>query len=218
MSAAIFYLDESGDLGWTFTAPYRKGGSSRYLTIATLVCPLDQKQFTKRLIVKLYKKFKWDIREEKKWADTTPSERQYFAQAAKKLIDYHTAIKLFTITVAKENVEEHIRKDSNKLYNYMISLSIVDEMAKYDNVIFMPDERAIKVKSGNSLHDYLDINLTFEKKVQTVLKTQPCNSACSKNVQFADMLAGLVQNHYEDHNNACWRILCPNINIKRLFF
>lgn len=30
------YLDESGDLGWKFDAPYRSGGSSRYLTIAAI--------------------------------------------------------------------------------------------------------------------------------------------------------------------------------------
>jgi hypothetical protein len=33
------YLDESGDLGWTLDKPYQAGGSSRYLTIATLIIP-----------------------------------------------------------------------------------------------------------------------------------------------------------------------------------
>lgn len=218
MSSAIFYLDESGDLGWKFGAPYRKGGSSRYLTIATLVCPQDKKHFPRRLIVNLYKRLHWNGKQEKKWSDMTPPEREYFAKAAKKLVSSQADIKLFSITVAKEKVDDHIRIDGNKLYNYMIGLSLIDEMAKYDNVLFMPDERAIKVKSGNSLHDYLGINLTFEKKVKTVLRTQPCNSACNKNIQFADMLAGLVQNHYEDCNNNYWKSLYPHIIIKRLFF
>jgi hypothetical protein len=216
--AAIFYLDESGDLGWNFTAPYRKGGSSRYLTIATLVCPSNKRHFTQRVIIDLYSKFKWDINVEKKWSEMIPRERYCFAQFAEKLISNHTEIKLFSITVAKEKVETHIKEDSNKLYNYMINLSVIDEMAKYDNVILIPDERAIRVKSGNSLHDYLGINLAFEKKVKTILKTQPCNSAYSKNIQFTDMLAGLVQNHYEDSNHSYWKILYPYVTIKRLFF
>jgi hypothetical protein len=218
VSSAIFYLDESGDLGWNFTAPYRNGGSSRYLTIATLVCPQDKKQYPKRLIIKLYEKFNWNIQKEKKWADMIPVERECFAQVAQKLMINQLDIKLFAITVVKEKVGEHIRVDSNKLYNYMIGLSLIDEMARYDNVVLVPDERGIKVKSGNSLHDYLGINLAFEKKVKTMLTTSPCNSALSKSVQFADMLAGLVQNHYEDANNRYWQILHPHITIKRLFF
>lgn len=53
-----------------------------------------------------------------------------------------------------------MRRDSNKLYNYMIGLSLLDEMINYENVVLIPDPRTIKVKSGNSLHDYLDINIS----------------------------------------------------------
>jgi hypothetical protein len=30
--ALLIYLDESGDLGWSFDAPFRRDGSSRNLT------------------------------------------------------------------------------------------------------------------------------------------------------------------------------------------
>jgi len=218
MSSAIFYVDESGDLGWKFTAPYRKGGSSRYLTIATLVCPSTKKHLPKRLITKLYNKCEWKTDEEKKWSDMTPEERKIFAGYARKLLADHQDIKVLSITVAKENVLDRIRKDSNKLYNYMINLSLIDEMSKYKTVILIPDERALKVRSGNSLHDYLGINLAFEKKVDTVLQTTPCDSSCSKNLQFTDMIAGLIQNHYEDHNSECLHILQKHISPKRLYF
>lgn len=46
--AIIIYLDESGDLGFNFSAPFRTGGSSRFLTIGALsvdpeksTCPGD---------------------------------------------------------------------------------------------------------------------------------------------------------------------------------
>lgn len=218
MSSAVFYVDESGDLGWNFEAPYRRGGSSRHLTIATLVCPSEEKHFPKRLITKLYKKFKWPPKVEKKYSDMTSGERICFARYAHEMLMAHPRIKLMSITVAKRNVAEHIRRDSNKLYNYMINLSLIDEMCKYDSVVLVPDLRTIKVKSGNSLHDYLGINLAFEKKVTTDLQTQPCDSACTKNIQFADMLAGLVQSYYEDSNDSCWRILQGDISSKKLFF
>jgi hypothetical protein len=44
------YLDESGDLGWKFDKPYRDGGSSRYLTIATLIIPQNLSHLPKRII------------------------------------------------------------------------------------------------------------------------------------------------------------------------
>jgi hypothetical protein len=218
MPSAIFYVDESGDLGWKFDAPYRKGGSSRYLTVATLVCPPNKKHLPKRLITDIYKKFKWDPSIEKKWSSMIIKEKEAFAKEAKLLVNKHSEIKLLSITVFKEKVMDHIRKDSNKLYNYMINLSLIDEMAKYDDVCLIPDPRSIKVESGNSLHDYLGINLAFEKKVSTSLRTLPCNSACSKNVQFVDMLAGLVQGHYEDSNSRYWNTLQGDVASKKLYF
>jgi uncharacterized protein DUF3800 len=63
--SSIIYLDESGDLGWNFTAPYRYGGSSRYLTIAALCVPSGKKHIPKRAIRELYDKFKWPTSVEK---------------------------------------------------------------------------------------------------------------------------------------------------------
>ena len=215
----IIYLDESGDLGWKFDAPYRRGGSSRHITIASLVTSPDKKHLPKRLIKKLYTKFKWPTNIEKKWADMTLDERVWFAQKANELRNNNPSdIRYVSITVKKENVQDHIRSDANKLYNYMIGLSLLDEMRQHEKVTFIPDPRSIKVESGNSLHDYLQTQLWFELKVKTVLETQPCDSATSRNVQFSDMLSGIVQGHFEDGNSQPWAELRTNISYKTLFF
>lgn len=215
----IIYLDESGDLGWTFTAPYRAGGSSRHITIASLAVSNEKKHLPKRLIKKLYEKFKWPTDIEKKWADMSTDERVWFARKAKELQAQHPAdIHYISITVKKENVQAHIRTDPNKLYNFMISLSLLNEMSKHSEVIFVPDPRSIKVESGNSLHDYLQTQLWFEKQTTTKLITQPSDSASSRNVQFADMLSGVVQGHFEDGNSHPWAELRNSISYKTLFF
>lgn len=215
----IIYLDESGDLGWTFTAPYRRGGSSRYLTIASLVVSPAKKHLPKRLIQKLYKKFNWHANVEKKWADMSLNERIWFAKQAHNLqASNPNDIRYLSITVKKENVQPHIRSDANKLYNYMIGLSLLNEMSKHPSVIFVPDPRSIKVESGNSLHDYLQTQLWFEKQVATTLITTPCDSASSKNVQFSDMLSGIVQGHFEDGNSKPWSEIRSTISYKTLFF
>lgn len=215
----IIFLDESGDLGWTFEAPYRAGGSSRHLTVASLAVSSNKKHLPKRLVRNLYKKYRWPTNEEKKWADMKLPERIEFATRAKALLDRNPEdIRYHSITVKKPNVQQHIQRDANKLYNYMIGLSLLDEMSKHQEVIFIPDPRSIKVESGNSLHDYLQTQLWFEKQASTVILTQPCDSSSSLNVQFADMLSGVVQGHFEDGNSQPWKILSSKVSYKSLFF
>jgi hypothetical protein len=131
------YLDESGDLGWTFSAPYRQGGSSRFLTIAALVTPLEKKHLPERVIRGLYTDRKWSTTKEKKWSDMSGSARDDFVTRAAKLRQQHTDIGYFAMVVNKQNVAAHIRQDPNLLYNYMIKLLLVREMAKHGEVLLV---------------------------------------------------------------------------------
>lgn len=214
----IIYLDESGDLGWKFDAPYREGGSSRYLTIGAICCPPEKKHLPKRLIKDLYRRFKWPTREEIKWNDMSHGQRTEFALQAKKLCESNPDICLHGIIVQKKNVMAHIRQDGNKLYNYMIKLSLLDRMAQHDVVNMLPDSRSIKVASGNSLHDYLQIELWFTKKASTNLVTNQTTSKDCLGIQFADMLAGLIQSRYEDNESSSFQILAGKIHFSHLFF
>ena len=156
---------------------------------------------------------------EKKWSEMSLIERTWFAKKANELKIQHQAdIKYISITVKKENVQNHIRSDANKLYNYMIGLSLLQEMSCHEKVTFVPDPRSIKTKSGNSLHDYLQTQLWFEKEASTILTTKPCDSASSLNLQFSDMLSGIVQGHFEDNNSKPWEKLRTNISYIPLFF
>lgn len=216
--SSIIYVDESGDLGWSFGAPYRLGGSSRYLTVAVVCVPSSKKHIPKRVIRNLYTKFKWPTGVEKKWKDMGPTERAAFATAAQKMCDDHPDIHLHAITVKKERVEEHVRADENKLYNYMIRLCVLDCMATQDAVTMIPDPRSMKVESGRSLHDYLQIELWFTRHVKTKLSTCPMDSKSCKGIQFADMLAGLVQQRFEDRYFEHIRICIRRLKLKKLFF
>jgi len=216
--SSIIHADESGDLGWTFTAPYRQGGSSRYLTIGASCVPVGKKHIPKRVIKDLYSTFNWNVSIEKKWHQMTSQERAAFAAAVLKMCNQHPDIHIHGITVKKQNVEPHIRQDENKLYNYMIRLCVLDCMAVEDTVVFIPDARSIKVQSGNSLHDYLQTELWFTKKVKTKLTTTPLDSKNCRGVQFADMLAGLIQQRFEDKYFGHIKVCIRRLRLKRLFF
>lgn len=102
------------------------------------------------------------------------------------------------MTVKKEKVETHIRTDGNKIYNYMVKLLLGDDIAKLPGVHIFPDERSIKVESGNSLADYLAMDQWFERKTKVQLELTPVSSAAVHNIRIADAIAHIVFSQYED--------------------
>jgi hypothetical protein len=212
----IVLLDESGDLGWCFSSPYRQGGSSRYLSMTMMFLPKEYKEQPKDIIRFLYKKFGWT--KEKKASDVTLNQKIIFSTKAAELLRNNKEIKIDVITVKKENVEEHIRTDSNKLYNYMVSLVVPEYVTTYEKVDFIPDERSIKVKSGNSLADYLQVKLWFDCKCKTILINKPTVSRLNYNLQFVDWVSNCVWINFEDKISQPFTILSPFIKHRPLFF
>src|SRR6202000_3130697 len=86
----------------------------------------------------------------------------------------------------------HLRSDPNKLYNFMLKSMLIDEMKSHDRVHFIPDNRSVKVESGNSLHDYLQTTLWYEAGVSTILHTTSTDSKQCRGLQFADFMAGAI--------------------------
>lgn len=216
--AAHIYLDESGDMGWSFDRPYGQGGSSRYLVIAASILPPEKDHHPERLLRQMYKHRKWNPGAEKKWARMSPDARTVFAKSASKLANTHSDISLHAIVVDKRNVQVHIRQDPNKLYNYMVKLLLVDAMARHDVVSFVPDPRSVKVESGSSLHDYLQTELWFNLGAKTRLETTPQDSRHCLNLQFVDMVAGVVQSYFELGDLRHWEHLQGQVQIKTLYF
>lgn len=211
------YVDESGDLGWSFEQPYGQGGSSRFLTIAALIVPDALDHLPKRKVKDLYNYAKWDPKREKKWVEMSADARSTFATNAVKLHEKYPAICYKAIVVNKQNVNVNFRRDSNKLYNYMIKLLLLDELAKHPYVTLIPDPRSIKVQNGRSLHHYLD-GLLYEMEAPTALETVVRDSRDCRALQFADMLAGVVGTHYEFGKSDPYRTLARYLPTKNLFF
>ncbi len=180
--------------------------------------PVAKAHLPKRLVKDLYAKYKWPFGVERKFVQLLPSQRLEFAQRIKVLCDTHQDIAIHAIVVKKQNVLEHIRQDANKLYNYMIKLSLIKKMAKHDLVTLMPDKRSIKVKSANSMSDYLQTELWFTENAITTLLCQDRDSASNRGVQFADFVSGIVQARYEKNEVQPFSALRPRLSLTELFF
>ncbi len=68
----------------------------------------------------------------------------------------------------------------------MVNFAVLDMIKLFPVVNFIPDPRTIKVASGNSLIDYLQIKLWFEYNVQTTLVNCPAESKSNLNLQFTE--------------------------------
>ncbi len=216
--ATNIYLDESGDLGWTFDKKYRCGGSSRFLTIAFIICPANKKNLLTRIVKKVYQKCKKDFGFEIKGSSLNNTYKSYVAKQLTQLVSKHSDIQIGAITVKKFNVQSHIRQDSNKLYNYMLRLSLLEIISNEPIVSLIRDNRSIKVKSGNSLVDYLQTELWFELHSKTQIKDIPSDSKQVRNLILADWINNIVWGYYEDNNTTAYNILKSVIKEKHLFF
>ena len=162
------YLDESGDLGWTFTAPYGKGGSSRMLTIACVICPKDKAKFLNRIVVGFYKARKRPQSNELKSFDLSSKEKQQFIKQITKLYAEHPDIRLLSITVNKKRVKSKLRNDPNALYNCMVKTLLLNELCAHRHIDFIPDSRCEKVNVGWNLEIYLNQMIAECSQIQDI--------------------------------------------------
>lgn len=216
--ASNVYLDESGDLGWVLDKPYRYGGSSRYLTIAFVVCPSEKKHLLQRIVADVYRRTKFNPKKELKGSALSVADKCFFAEKVRKLVSMNTDIVVGSITVNKSKVQQHIREDANKLYNYMIRLAVLPVIKDEPFVNLIRDNKTIKVKSGNSLIDYLQTELWFELHSRTKVVDIPSDSKCVKNLIFIDWINNLIWGRYEYSNTPAYDILKNVITSRKLFF
>jgi Protein of unknown function (DUF3800) len=217
MDSHIF-LDESGDLGFSFHKKYRIGGSSRHLTIGYLLCPVNKSPILRRVAKDVYTKFGFKIGREKKATELKPKQKVYICNSVVDLINKNPDFLIGAITVKKERVMDHIRSDPNKLYNYMMRLSILDKIKGHDKSKLTRDERSIKVASGNSCIDYLQSIMWFDYRSATALEDNPCPSHHDDGIILADWLTNFIWGHYEDSDSDAFNIISSHLRNQTLYF
>jgi hypothetical protein len=85
------FLDESGCLGFTFTEPYLKGGSSRFLCLAFAIVPKPYYKIPPSIIAGLYKKYGW--KNEKKACPASDRQKAEFAKLVVEMVAVYPDIK-----------------------------------------------------------------------------------------------------------------------------
>lgn len=210
------YLDESGCLGWKLDAPYQRGGSSRFFTLASAIIPDGAEPVLERVVRRAYKHRGRSARNELKSVQLSSGERMAFAGEFAKLRAKRPDIRFATITVRKEKANSAFRRSPNGLYNFMAKRLLLEVMSEYDSVCFIPDARS-KIELKHSLHEYLCTELAG-CGAETMLQTTPWETKDSFSLQFVDWMAGIVWAHPEHRNDDAYKSASPSIAQRWLFF
>ena len=100
----------------------------------------------------------------------------------------------------------------------MINLALIDKICYHPVIYFCPDKRTVKIKSGNSLVDYMQIKLWFERNANTFIYNLPQESHKNNNIMFIDWLTHLIWIHYEYNESKYYNYLKKYLDIRNLFF
>ena len=212
------YLDESGDLGWKFDLPFGHGGSSKFLTIAYIVIPYGKSAQINRFVKKIYVNFGLTKATEFKASSMNLATKKYIAEKILALLNSNPDFTLGAITVSKEKVKEHLRSDSNKLYNYMIAQSVLTHVSSAPEALLIRDNRSVKVKSGNSCIDYLQMKLWYEMSVKTKITDNPSESHNVNGLIFIDWVTNFIWSYYEKKTTDAFDILNNKMIVQTMFF
>jgi len=213
------YFDESGDLGWTLDQPYRKGGSSRFFTIAYIILLTEKNKYISRFIKKFHKD-RGGKEKEIKGADFRNVRTKTIARNIIDLFERNNDIIVGSLTVKKSNVPDillHAGND-NILYNYMVQLGICPRINSFSKVNIIPDKRSVPSGSQNSCSDQLKSKLWLESNSSVEITYEPKESYNNAGLMFIDWIANFIWRHYEDNSSEAYHTLKPYLKEDFLFF
>lgn len=201
------FLDESGDLGWTFDKPNGNGGSSRFITISGIVVDEQQLKHVKRYISDLYQKYNLTPKIEKKGCNFSDLDATYITTNLSRVIAKAPSFNVISITARKEKVLPRLREDCNIFYNYMLGVMLPDTFRHHSDIKVVLDKRTIKVDHGNNFEAYIKTKCWGELKLDTNIDCEYDSSDKNEGIWMADWMANWVWRKYENNQDSAYKIL-----------
>lgn len=203
----ILFLDESGDLGFGT-------GSTRYFIIG-FIAVNDEVKF-RRKIRRVKKRLGLSGQVELKAFHSSDAVRLEVLKAIAA-----SDIQIQTVSVFKPKVYDHLRTDTNILYNYAAKWLLIPflEERQYNHVRIIVDMRITKLSSGMRFDDYIKAELWGERGIPTRLEVHHLDSMHSLGLQAVDFVTHALFRGRERDDWRFWNIVKSKANrTKRLFF
>ncbi len=188
------YLDESGDLGFDFV----NKKPSKFFTVSVLaVKGENNRKLTKSVKVTLRRKFIGKNRAEELKGSKCPLEiKKYFYHHVEDL-----KFAVYSITLNKIRVYERLRKDKERVYNYMVRL-VLDQIP-FNNADLRVEIIIDKSKTKKNIYEFnqyilRQIKSKFDPKVP--LEIYHYNSKENFGLQAIDLFCWGIFKKYEDND------------------
>ena len=206
----MIFLDESGDLGWSFDKPSGKGGSSRHITIAGIAIEQNQLKYLARYIDQQCEKLGFMFGVERKGSLFSDVEATALVTGLKEMCTTASSFKMISITSNKQNVIQSLRRDKHVFYNYMLNNLLVDIVKEQSVVDIVLDNRTIRLGSRNSFEDCLRAKCWGELGLDVNISCRFEESERSRGIWVADWLANFIWRHYEKNIHDAYLECCAH--------
>lgn len=202
------HFDESGNMG--------KQG--KYFTIACIQTnnPKSLANVMKKATLKVKKKFpKYKDYPEIKASDSSMIIKDFFLR---KIVSKEDVFIRYVVA-DKEHVLAKLLEDENLLYNFMLQFIVIPVVSnkQVKELEINLDKRSIKVASGNSFEDYINIKINYELGLDVKIKVKYYESHNSYAIQAADFVANAVNTKYEYEAVHCYDLVKNNVIQSELF-
>jgi len=215
MTELLAFFDESGDLGWRLDAPYRAGGSSRYLVIAAALGEGNLHRRLGKAIDQLWTHQGWTSKHEKKWNNISDGAKLQFAKLAVDFCNQNPQDKLTVHVLRKSDVAAHMRRDHHLLYAHITTQMIASDLAYSTKAAVCPDELNAGAGKANLLQHLMRHEVWFRKGCNPEINQVSARASFSRALEFCDMLAGAAANHFEDSKSEPWNIVSKFVTLRQ---
>lgn len=120
------------------------------------------------------------------------------------------------------NTFENLKKDKNRLYNFLLKIlldKIITIKDKNTKINVLLDSHSIKVKSGNSFTDYINLVFNYDYNFNMDFNIRYINSNSYDGfvIQAIDFIANAIYVKYEYKVNTYYDIIKDKINVIQEF-
>lgn len=204
---SIIYLDESGDLGFSFDK-----NSSKYFVITLFETSLSERELNKLIKISKERTIKNPISrkyEIKGSCKNTPHKTKIFL--LKKLLLKEPNLKITSIIVNKEKINDNLRDKSRVFYNF-ISKEVLKENSN-QKIKLILDKKDRKERFTQEMNKYLVD--TFESKK---LDLSHEYSHCFAGLQIVDVFANSIFRNFERDETELFELIKNNLKLKKYYF
>jgi len=204
--ARTIYLDESGDLGFSFPA------SSRYLTLACITVP------NPRALKKAVRRLKMSLGFPRD-AEFKASEDRWEVRRLLLSLVPALGIEVRSLSVCKPNCYQSFRENANALYNFTAAALLAHYLCSCSSASLVVDRREIKVANlPYQFDDYLKFRVFHDEEARISLDIRHEDSFVSAGVQLADCVAHALWRRLERNDRSGHAVILPQVRSDRRLF